>query len=309
MNQKLSKTVFALVLMTNMSVLAQSLNKASLSTNSSSKGGVATGGGDLCEDRIKTVRDDIQKWIIKGGSQYLLLTEPLEVPTYNSKMLAQIQKASIRCVGPNDAGYPVEVNGTPKVCRFDRSQEKSRITCDLNKFKDLSESEQYVLIHHEYAGLADIEKPKGDDSNYQVSNQISASLVDQVVKKLAVIKPDAGFKNVPEEKLSSYIQAMRLAEGPLGSCNDARGSNNINYVDFYTRAQAAKVKTNGAQSIVIFETYESKNYKYVTTIVADGTSWKSMKLEEVQHKTVNVGTIGEPRIEKRWTTKFWYTCQ
>jgi hypothetical protein len=41
-------------------------------------------------------------------------------------------------------------------------------------------------VHHEFAGLAAIEPPIGDESQYLVSNQISGYLVNQVVKKLAV---------------------------------------------------------------------------------------------------------------------------
>ncbi len=35
------------------------------------KGPSGSGGGDLCENRIKIVRDDIENWILKGGAKGL----------------------------------------------------------------------------------------------------------------------------------------------------------------------------------------------------------------------------------------------
>jgi hypothetical protein len=148
-------------------------------------GGSDRGGGDLCEDRIKEISGDIRAWILKGGHQSLQM-QGVSAGAYQSSMLDEISKASVRCVAAGDPGYPVQINGAAKVCVWDRSAANGIITCDMTKFRTLSESEQYVLIHHEYAGLADIERPNGADSNYQVSNQISGYLVNQVVKKLAV---------------------------------------------------------------------------------------------------------------------------
>jgi hypothetical protein len=100
-------------------------------------------------------------------------------------MFAQLEGANIRCVGPTDPGFPVTVNGTPKVCRFDQVS-GGQITCDFLKFNATGESDQYVLIHHEFAGLARVELPNQADSYYEISNQISGYLQDVVVKRLAV---------------------------------------------------------------------------------------------------------------------------
>ncbi|RYZ86925.1 MAG: hypothetical protein EOP04_12855, partial [Proteobacteria bacterium] len=80
-------------------------------------GSEGTGGGDLCEDRIKIVRDDIKSWILKGGSKDLTLSSRVSGQAYAGAMLAQIDKARVSCVGPGDEGYPVRVNGTPKTCK------------------------------------------------------------------------------------------------------------------------------------------------------------------------------------------------
>ncbi|MES2769666.1 MAG: hypothetical protein V4596_11035 [Bdellovibrionota bacterium] len=144
------------------------------------------GGGDPCESRIKVISQDIKSWILKGGAKGLTLPANISVETYSNSIISQINTAQVTCVDEKDSGYPVQVSGEPKVCRFDRNDDKSKITCDIRKFQALNEKEQYELIHHEYAGLAGIENPEGANSKYEISNQISEYLVDVVVKKLAV---------------------------------------------------------------------------------------------------------------------------
>lgn len=163
------------------------------------QGGMNSGGGDLCEDRIQIIREDLRSWINQGGAQGLQLPAPLTVQQYSTNMLKEIDQAKIRCVGPKDQGYPVAINGTPKVCRFDRNWlGRTQITCDAEKFQAINESDQYILVHHEYAGLAGVEQPNLDDSTYGVSNQISGYLVDTIVKKLAV-KSQRSDRKIDEE--------------------------------------------------------------------------------------------------------------
>lgn len=156
------------------------------SISNAEMGSEGVGGGDLCEDRIKIIRDDLQEWINKGGHQGLLLPAQVTPEEYSDLMLEQIKYTKIICVGAGDVGYPVNVSGVAKVCRYDLNDNESKITCDYDKFQSIKESDQYILVHHEFAGLANIEKPKGSDSNYTISNQISGYLVDKIVKKLAV---------------------------------------------------------------------------------------------------------------------------
>lgn len=101
-------------------------------------GSSVRGGGDLCEDRIKIIRDDLKDWINKGGPNGLTLPSDLTVSKYSDAMLSEIGQAKIRCVSQGDNGFPVTVNGTPKVCRYDKSmgeQAVSWITCDAKKFE------------------------------------------------------------------------------------------------------------------------------------------------------------------------------
>jgi hypothetical protein len=160
----------------------------SMSLAHAKMGSEGVGGGDLCEDRIKVVRDDIKTWIKGGGPAGLKLNNGMSVQQYSDSMLNSIGNAKIRCVNSGDEGYPVSVDGVAKVCRFDTNEKKSIITCDFNKFQAMKETTQYVLVHHEYAGLSQVEIPNGSDSDYSISNQLSAFVVNEVVKKLS-IKP------------------------------------------------------------------------------------------------------------------------
>ena len=152
-------------------------------------------GGDPCENKIKTIGLDIDSWIAQGGPELSMpkldLSQSSQVglnyAQYGSEMRAAITAAHIGCVGPGDHEYPVLVGNSQKTCKnLVDSSGMSRIICDRNLFKDLSPNEQYTLVHHEYAGLAGIELPNGDSSNYPISNQIAANLQDEVVKKLVV---------------------------------------------------------------------------------------------------------------------------
>ena len=167
---------------------------SALPMTSFASGSSVRGGGDLCEDRIKVVRDDLKDWILKGGPKNLKLPNGLSAETYSKGMTTQIQKAKISCVGAKDPGYPVEVYGTPKVCRFERTFGLGSIVCDFEKFQKMTASDQYILIHHEFAGLAGFENPQRDDSDYSISNQISGYLEDQTIKKLVVTKRPAEKK-------------------------------------------------------------------------------------------------------------------
>lgn len=149
-------------------------------------GGMNSGGGDLCENRIKIVRDDIKEWILKGGFNTLNLPPGVSKQDYRQGMLMHIAKAQVSCVSKSDPGYPIQIDGVSKICRFTKDSASESVVCDRDKFKALDESDQYILVHHEYAGLADIERPLGSNSMYDTSNQITRFLSKQVVKKLVI---------------------------------------------------------------------------------------------------------------------------
>jgi hypothetical protein len=154
-------------------------------------GGESVGGGDLCENRIQEIRDDISIWINKGGPKDLE-DLPISIEEYSKRMQTYL------AVSKNNDGplkpvahiectrNMVDVGKVEKVCRFDRATTNSKIICDYDKFMNASVDEQYRLIHHEYAGLAGIENPNGGQSTYFISNQLTSFLQVQIVRKLAL---------------------------------------------------------------------------------------------------------------------------
>jgi hypothetical protein len=162
---------------------------ATLLSSVSHAGPGISGGGDQCENRVKSIGEDISVWIVNGGHQNLKLPTGLSSQAYAGAMSAGLKQTRVSCVGKGDPGYPVEIFGTPKICRFDVESRSSRITCDFEKFRSLTDEEQYSLVHHEYAGIAGLEPAVGDNSQYAISNQIAAFLEETIVKKLAVKQP------------------------------------------------------------------------------------------------------------------------
>ncbi len=157
-------------------------------------------GGDMCEDRIKIIRDDIVSWIKNGGSAGLNLFEGVSADQYMTRMQAALATAQVRCTSDT-----ITIGNAEKTCKnFLDSIGVPQILCNRNQFlKETSDSDQYVLVHHEYAGLSGIETPNGTDSNYRISNQISAYLVEAVVKKLAVRSADTTCNHCPSQPVAA----------------------------------------------------------------------------------------------------------
>jgi hypothetical protein len=163
-------------------------------------------GGDMCEDRIKVIRDDIASWIQKGGSKGLKLSDSADLSEYNSAMLKHISSAQISCTSEK-----VLVGGVEKTCKNSLDETNTpQIICNAQRFIGTGDSDQYILVHHEYAGLAGFEATDQGDSHYEISNQISGYLENQVVKKL-VVKPSACNSNcVPPDTTFEYDGAKLL---------------------------------------------------------------------------------------------------
>lgn len=142
-------------------------------------------GGDMCENRFYSIRNDVTAWILKGGSKGLVLPGELSLEKYNQGMLDQMKAAKVSCTEDK-----IFVGKAEKTCKnFVTPEGSAFITCNVNRFKNTSEEDQYVLVHHEYAGLAGFETNTEEVSDYEISNQITGYLADQVVKKL-VVKPN-----------------------------------------------------------------------------------------------------------------------
>lgn len=141
-------------------------------------------GGDMCELRIQSIRDDIAAWIIGSGSKGLKLPDGVSLEKYDNEMLRLIKTATISCVDEE-----LKVGASQKTCmNFLDEAGKPRIHCQIKRFGDTTDSDQYVLIHHEYAGLAGFETNATESSRYPISSQIAGYLENQTTKRL-VIRP------------------------------------------------------------------------------------------------------------------------
>ena len=140
-------------------------------------------GGDPCEDRIKTIRDDIMDWIHKGSPAALKLPTGITPQIYSKLMLAQLAQATFSCVSET-----IGVGEFEKTCRNQASTtDYPTITCNVYRFTKLtSDAEQYRLIHHEFAGLAGLEVGNGGDSDYSISDQVTGYLQSQIVTRLGI---------------------------------------------------------------------------------------------------------------------------
>jgi len=173
-------------------------------------GGVQGGGGDAkTELRIKEIRDDIFNWINQGGAKGLQFNHGLTLDdylngnetkgVYGMKDILISGAVVINAIKSNeqnlsDPELNTHVDGKPKTCKGFISQKDSRptIICEVERFWELNEQEQYKQIHHEYAGLGLLEKNSGSDSDYDLSNQITKNL-KYITKLMLVVESKPKF--------------------------------------------------------------------------------------------------------------------
>lgn len=160
------------------------------------EGGSSGGGGDSTEARVDEIRAEILKWINDGSSQNLNLPENISHDDYVKKMIPVLRPQAVTVSfvtsreeeATNDPELKVTVNGKKKTCRgfISAIDQKYNILCNIERFNLTDESEQYSLIHHEYAGLVGIEQNVGAASDYRISSQLTFMLEDKTVKRLAI---------------------------------------------------------------------------------------------------------------------------
>lgn len=187
------KTIFAMTLM-----LVGLNSYAALSGNDKGNG------GDMCEARFYEIKNDITTWINANGANELSLPSTISLNDYKNKMLNELSNATVECLSEK-----LTIDGAEKTCINFVKNGSSRIQCNLERFMSIPTSEQYVLTHHEYAGLAGLETNKGVTSNYDISNQISGFLQTSIIKKLAIKKEFEDTQMVCGSELSQFSYQMR----------------------------------------------------------------------------------------------------
>ena len=145
------------------------------------------GGGDASEARVNEIRSDILKWIKNDGAKELVFSNEISYEEYYSKMVYVLQPKKVIISFTEEK---VIYDNFEKTCKsFVLEQENHmHILCNISRFEKTSDSNQYKLIHHEYAGLVRVEKNDGAASDYKFSSQLTDYLAYETVLKLAVKK-------------------------------------------------------------------------------------------------------------------------
>lgn len=177
-------------------------------------------GGDMCENRIKSVRDELSQWLTNGGAAGLRFPAGVFHENYRRAMLTAMSTAKVSC-----GNVSLFVGRAEKTCKnfVDRSG-ALRIQCNADRFMANSRANQFILVHHEYAGLAGLEVNNGENSNYEISNQIIRGLlgvrlnqVSATLRFLAKIAKLPGLDNfdraTKNNALCMYIG--RMSEGEM----------------------------------------------------------------------------------------------
>lgn len=148
------------------------------------EGGEGGGGGDASEMRVNEIRADILSWIKKGGSESLNFQGEITLQEYNQKMMEILKPKKVLV---SFVETEIKVNDVPKTCKNYYSQSDSRyhIVCNIKRFGDTSDIGQYKLIHHEYAGIVNLEQNDGAISDYDLSTQLTSFLENTTIKKLS----------------------------------------------------------------------------------------------------------------------------
>lgn len=139
-------------------------------------------GGDTCEERFRNIGEDFISWIDKGGAAGLKLPAGLTLEAYGRGMRASFASTKVSC-----QEGPVVVSGAEKTCRnFVGGAGIPEIVCNFKRFSETSPADQYLLVHHEHAGVAGFEQNDGSASNYEISNQLARYLVAQRELRLSL---------------------------------------------------------------------------------------------------------------------------
>jgi hypothetical protein len=140
-------------------------------------------GGDSCEKRIQEIRSDLTDWLNHGDLAGLKLPQGVALSQYQQLMLDAVSRAVVSC-----QSEPLLIGSVEKTCiNFQGQAGIPKIVCNTSRFmKETSESDQYVLIHHEYAGVAGLEVNQGEASDYTISNQLNGFIESVAVQKLSL---------------------------------------------------------------------------------------------------------------------------
>lgn len=219
------------------------------------------GGGDLqCDARIKEVTTNLREWFQGSGPEKnsaLDLSSTLNPATgrpytkseYTEAMAAVIaMPLRSACVhrSHTNAGAPVKVGQSPKICRTSVKGGVVEMICDSDVFLNMSgdglqnQDLQIQQIHHEFAinvpGLepdtASLPKLKPstiDISSYRISRQLAKVTQTTEVRKVVVMDPAQSNVSGRDSKIMVDLNAAacNLMMAKSRKMNGEDGSTNI----------------------------------------------------------------------------------
>lgn len=126
-------------------------------------------GGDTCEIKLQSQNEKIKSMLINNEIKNLKMPKGLSFLEYKKRMIEEANKVIFSC-----SKKTIKLGSTEKTClNYKDNQNQSRIECNLDRFLSITKSEQFKLVHHELAGLANLESNLGDErSNYFITNQL-----------------------------------------------------------------------------------------------------------------------------------------
>jgi hypothetical protein len=178
------------------------------------------GGGDGHERMFDELRADLLKWIAEGGHEGLSYPADVNAALYRAKM-EQVLMPHVVIVefvttqeesAAKDSEKRAQVDGVQKTCRgFVSKRKKMVILCNSERFDAALPAERYRLVHHEYAGLAGMERNQGPSSDYQLSNQLGEFLRTESVLRLGLRRKEPSRV----AKVCGYQRLSRLTNEEL----------------------------------------------------------------------------------------------
>jgi|GEM_PF-5529066 len=218
------------------------------------EGGVGGGGGADEEAKFHSIRKEIKSWIEKGGSKGLVFPEGMAREDYDKFMLQYLAPnyvavAFVENDHSEDPELQVSVDGLPKTCRgyFAQKDHSPRVICNLTRFNNTPEAGQYRLIHHEFAGLANLEKNEGAASDYVISDQLTAHLEEAVYSRLVLKVFDR--KKINDEL--NKIQNDGLSSLPAGLVKFAQVVDKFFIADRFVRLSQPKRSLDAEEKIQV----------------------------------------------------------
>lgn len=237
------------------------------------QGGHEGNGGDPQEMNFRDIAINIQAWIQSGNADQLQMPKGLTIEAYKTKMNQALKNYHI-----SFTTSVVYVDGAEKTCKnIHDGRGDGEITCNERRYRDASINERYRLVHHEFAGLAGLEVNQNQDSDYQISDQISGYLKNETVLRLPVVpafakmtlKSVSGASNVDFTRGTLPI----VYGGFVGTCSNPDGTHTCDTCSINTTSfQPCSFASVYEDLNLVFTFKSAHSFKDAIVVMSDGTN-------------------------------------